>query len=188
VQANEHGKPFSSVTDTTSLLGPDDLRRLARVVEEYGLSELRYQSGNLRIVLRTAAASVPAAHPVAAAALPAAPADLFPPGDAGSVEPVFVPGDLPARAAIPEGVTGTPVEAPVMGVFYRAAAPGEPPLVEVGDTVEPGQPVGLIEAMKVFSEVLSETAGVVRAIPARNGALVQPGDVLLLIEAFGAAA
>jgi biotin carboxyl carrier protein len=69
-----------------------------------------------------------------------------------------------------------------MGVFYRAAAPGEPPLVEVGDAVSAGQPVGLIEAMKVFSEVLAESPGIVRAIPAKNGALVQPGDPLVVLE------
>lgn len=171
------------MTDAISPLSPDDLRRLARVVEEYGLSELRYQSGDLRVVLRTADAAAAAPHHPVAAAAPSVPAGLSLPSDADLADDVFAPGVSPARAVIPENVTGTPIEAPVMGVFYRAAAPGEPPLVEVGDTVEAGQPVGLIEAMKVFSEVLSETAGTVRAIPARNGALVQPGDVLLLIEA-----
>jgi len=167
------------VTDAISLLSPDDLRRLVRVVEEYGLSELRYQAGDLRIVLRTADAA-----PRSVAAPP--PADEALPNDAQLADDGLEPAVLPVRAA--ETARGTPIEAPVMGVFYRAAAPGEPPLVEVGDTVETGQPVGLIEAMKVFSEVLSETAGVVRAIPARNGALVQPGDVLLLIEASEQAA
>ena len=69
-----------------------------------------------------------------------------------------------------------------MGVFYRSPAPGEPPFVEPGDTVEVGQPVGMIEAMKVFSEVLAEQGGRVRRIVADNGALVQPGDPLVELE------
>jgi acetyl-CoA carboxylase biotin carboxyl carrier protein len=69
-----------------------------------------------------------------------------------------------------------------MGVFYRAPAPGEPSFIEVGDIIEVGQPIGMIEAMKVFSEVLAEMAGTVLEIPAKNGALVQPGDALVLLE------
>lgn len=168
------------MTDAISPLSPDDLRRLARVVEEYGLSEMRYQSGGLRVVLRTADAAPRSV--VAAAAPPPLSSGLSLPSVVELADDVSGPSVSPDR--VTEIANGTPIEAPVMGVFYRAAAPGESPLVEVGDTVEAGQPVGLIEAMKVFSEVLSETAGVVRAIPARNGALVQPGDVLLLIEAF----
>ena len=184
LRANEHGKPFSSVTDTLNPFNPDELRRLARVVEEYGLSELRYQSGGLRILLRTAEAAP--ASPRSVPVAPPPPADFALPSDAHFADDFSGAPPFPTNTA-EETAAGTPIEAPVMGVFYRAAAPGEPPLVEVGDTVEAGQPVGLIEAMKVFSEVLSETAGTVRAIPARNGALVQPGDVLLLIEASEAA-
>jgi acetyl-CoA carboxylase biotin carboxyl carrier protein len=77
---------------------------------------------------------------------------------------------------------GRVIEAPVMGVFYRSPAPGEPPFVDVGDTVESGQPVGMIEAMKVFSEVLCEVTGRVIDIPAKNGALVQPGERLVVVE------
>lgn len=174
------------MTDAISPLSPNNLRRLARVVEEYGLSELRYQSGDLRVVLRTADAA-PAPPRARDAAPPFVPAGVSLPSEGELADAVLGPSVLPDRADGMQAATGTPIEAPVMGVFYRAAAPGEPPLVEVGDAVEAGQPVGLIEAMKVFSEVLSETTGIVRAIPTRNGALVQPGDVLLLIEAFEAA-
>jgi acetyl-CoA carboxylase biotin carboxyl carrier protein len=68
-----------------------------------------------------------------------------------------------------------------MGVFYRSSSPDSPPLVDVGDVVEVGQAVGLIEAMKVFSEVKAEVAGRVVAIVAENRQLVQPGDPLLLL-------
>jgi acetyl-CoA carboxylase biotin carboxyl carrier protein len=69
-----------------------------------------------------------------------------------------------------------------MGIFYRSPAPGSPAFVEVGDTIEKDQPIGMIEAMKVFSEVLADHAGKIVAIPAENGKLVQPGDPLILVE------
>ncbi len=69
-----------------------------------------------------------------------------------------------------------------MGVFYRSPAPGSPPFVEIGDSVEKNQPIGMIEAMKVFSEVLADHAGKVVALPAENGKLVHPGDTLILLE------
>lgn len=71
---------------------------------------------------------------------------------------------------------------PMVGVFYRTPSPDSPPYVEVGDTIEVGQPVGMIEAMKVFSEVLSEIAGRVVGLPIENGKLVQQNDVLALID------
>ena len=159
-------------------ISPDDLRRLARLVEENGLSELRYDQGDLRITLRTVASRAPV--PSAAAPIPEAYAD------AGDDVFLAVPNPLPTARPQSGGAAGSAntvrIEAPVMGVFYRSPAPGAPSLVEVGDMVEAGQPVGLIEAMKVFSEVLAESAGLIREIPVKNGALVHPGETLLVLE------
>ena len=157
---------------------PEDLRRLTRLVEENGLSELRYEEGDLRITLRTAAYRPPA---------PAPHASPVPTQEEGEAEmprfplPEFLPS-VPETSDLDPAVSIVRIEAPVMGVFYRAPAPGAPPLVEVGEIVEVGQPVGLIEAMKVFSEVLAEVAGRVREVPAKSGALVQPGDTLVVLE------
>ncbi|MGC4045294.1 MAG: hypothetical protein QM758_15995 [Armatimonas sp.] len=139
----------------------EDVRRLAKLVETHSLSELRYEEGDLRITLRTGT----------------------------SVAPIVIEGVAPVRAAAAvapaptaTAPAGLPIEAPIMGIFYRAPAPGSAPFVEVGDTVEVGDPIGMIEAMKTFSEVLAETAETVLAIPAENGKLVQPGDALVLLE------
>lgn len=154
---------------------PDDLRRLARLVDDNNLSELRYEDGDLRITLRTAAFFRPAAPgSVPAAAAPSAHEEI-----------VLHDEEIPLEEALPGGAAADDllrIEAPVMGVFYRSPAPGEPHFVEVGDAIEVGQIIGMIEAMKVFSEIPAEVAGIVREIPARNGALVQPGDPLILVE------
>jgi acetyl-CoA carboxylase biotin carboxyl carrier protein len=71
---------------------------------------------------------------------------------------------------------------PLTGTFYRAQSPTDPPLAEVGTVVEEGQKVGLIEAMKVYSEIVADRAGVVVEIVAQNGKLVQHGDVLMYID------
>ncbi|MEN6520187.1 MAG: acetyl-CoA carboxylase biotin carboxyl carrier protein [Armatimonadota bacterium] len=74
------------------------------------------------------------------------------------------------------------IESPMVGVFYRAQSPDTPPFVEVGDVIEIGQTVGLIEAMKVFSEIPSEVSGEVVELPVENGKLVQQGQPLVVIR------
>ena len=159
-------------------ISSDDLQRLAHLVEENGLSELRYEEGDLRITLRTA--SYTRSSPVTYS-VPTAPVGIV--GDSAEGDDDFLTGDFsPPNNSLSAASPRIRIEAPVMGVFYRSPAPGEPSFIEVGDTIEAGQPIGMIEAMKVFSEVLAETAGVVFEIPAKNGALVQPGDALVLLE------
>lgn len=140
----------------------EDIRRLARLVELHQLSELRFEEDDLRITLRTTPPGVPATSAVA----PVAPALGF---------------TAPAPTASVAEPVGKPIEAPIMGIFYRSPAPGSPSFVEVGDLIEAGQPVGMIEAMKTFSEVLAEFPGRVAAVPAENGKMVQPGDALVLV-------
>lgn len=67
------------------------------------------------------------------------------------------------------------------GVFYAAPAPDKPPFVQVGDRVEPGQAVGLIEVMKQFTEVRSEVAGTIASIEVDNAAAIVPGAVLMVV-------
>ena len=75
------------------------------------------------------------------------------------------------------------VTAPIIGVFYRSSAPGTEPFVEVGDRVEVGQVLCILEAMKLMNEITSDYAGTVRAILPDNGALVSLGDEMFWIEA-----
>lgn len=180
------GPDKARFTVTEFGITPEELRRLAGLVEEHGLSELRYESGELCVTLRTAEyrAGAPAqmalvSSPISHLASRNGPDPEWASGvDVGAEDggPYADEEDAPAAGNLVR------IEAPVMGVFYRSPAPGEPSFVDVGDVVEIGQPIGVIEAMKVFSEVLAESAGRVREIPVKNGALVQPGDPLVILE------
>lgn len=143
------------------------VEELVRLAQTRSLSELTLNQDGIEVsVLREgttqgAVVSIPAAQ---------------------STPPVLA---LPAAArpsAGPDTSGLTAVESPMIGVFFRSPGPDHPAFVEVGDHVQPGQTVGLIEAMKVFSEIFAETAGTVVQISAKNADLVQTGQILMYIR------
>lgn len=71
---------------------------------------------------------------------------------------------------------------PMMGMFYCSEKPGSPPLIVVGQDITAGQTIGLIEAMKIFSEVPAEESGTVVAIPVKDGQLVHSGTPLIILR------
>jgi biotin carboxyl carrier protein len=77
---------------------------------------------------------------------------------------------------------GVPVLAPLTGVFYGRSEPTSPPLAALGDRVEAGQVVALIETMKLFNEVSAEVGGEVVAVVAHDGELVEVGQAIMFIE------
>ena len=149
--------------DTASLLGLID--KLGSLLERSDLVELEVESGETGIVLRKPAALAPVA---AVAAAPAAPADTAAAASAS------------AEAAPASNVKA--VKAPLTGVFYGASSPGSPPFVTVGQPVEVGQLIGLIEAMKLFNEIKSDQAGRVVRIVAETGKLVKAKQTLIEVE------
>ena len=85
-------------------------------------------------------------------------------------------------AAAPAVDVLVPLASPMVGVFYHAPSPGEPNFLEIGDRVERGQTIGLIEAMKVFNEITAEASGFVVELPVGNGQLVETGQPLVLLK------
>lgn len=112
---------------------------------------------------------VPGARPAAASA-----PTLPPPAPVATALPAGVAGNVPAGWTV--------IRAPNLGTFYRAPKPGAPMFTDVGGTVSAGAELCLIEVMKLFTSVRTETAGIVREIYAKDGDLVEFDQPLFLIE------
>jgi acetyl-CoA carboxylase biotin carboxyl carrier protein len=92
-------------------------------------------------------------------------------------------GPAPAPAEVPEDVTA--VQAPLVGTFYLAASPDADPFVQVGDAVEPGQTLAIVEAMKLMNPIVAEEAGVVTEILVGDAESVEYGQVLMYLRPAG---
>jgi acetyl-CoA carboxylase biotin carboxyl carrier protein len=146
------------------------LKEIMEMMREFGVAELKLEDGEERLLLRRESAMAQR-QPVAVAA--AAPAPLpVAPGPA-QLAPA------PAAAAAPAGHT---VKSPMVGTFYAAPKPGAPNFVKVGDKVEVGTVLCIIEAMKLMNEIESDRAGTVVEIVAENAKPVQFGQPLFRIS------
>ena len=145
------------------------LKTLIELVESSGIGELEIQEGEERVritrgVAPGAAASAPA--PVYATAAPSAV-----PASAAVAE----------APAVPAESEGHLVKSPMVGTFYRSASPGAKPFVEVGDSVQVGDTLCILEAMKLMNEIESDKAGVVKQVLVENGQPVEFGQPLVVI-------
>ena len=144
------------------------LKTLIELVESSGIAELEIEEGEERVRITRAVAAAPiaaAAAPVTAVIAPAA-------------APAPVLAEVPALPTEPEGHM---VKSPMVGTFYRAASPGTKSFVEVGDLVEVGDTLCIIEAMKLMNEIESDKAGVVKQVLVENGQAVEFGQPLVVI-------
>ncbi|CEA09869.1 Biotin carboxyl carrier protein of acetyl-CoA carboxylase [Arthrobacter saudimassiliensis] len=73
------------------------------------------------------------------------------------------------------------IQSPIPGVFYRRPGPDKPPFINEGDAVEAGQVIGIVEIMKQFTEIQAEVGGTVESFGVEDGAMVNPGDVLVTV-------
>ncbi|HYD60672.1 MAG TPA: acetyl-CoA carboxylase biotin carboxyl carrier protein [Noviherbaspirillum sp.] len=100
---------------------------------------------------------------------------------APAAAPVAAPATAPAAAPAAAEPEGHIVKSPMVGTFYRASAPGNPPFVEVGATVKEGDTLCIIEAMKLLNEIDADASGVIKQILVENGQPVEFGQPLFVI-------
>ena len=141
-----------------------EIKEIINLMNEHGLTEFELEREGLRIRLRKGAGPEGIEKIVMASSLPSE----APKGEAAQ------------EVKVPQ--KGLEIKAPMVGTFYRAPSPDAPPFVDTGATVEPGQVVCIIEAMKLMNEIKSEIKGKIVDILVENGDPVEFGTVLFLVE------
>lgn len=160
----------SSMTKEEDYVDINQIRELVRVAEESGVGEIVVEEEGARIAVRMPGA-IPAAAPVAA---PAAAAPV-----AAATPAAPAPAEAPAAS---RPANWHCVTAPMVGTFYAAPAPGEPPFVKVGDEVAANQTLCIVEAMKLMNEIGAEEMGTVREVCLEDATPVEFGTPLFYIE------
>lgn len=143
------------------------VKKLIELLETSELTEIEIHEGEESIRLSRGAAASPFATP----ALPVTPAPVV---AASSPEPAT----LVSEAEVPEGHS---VDSPMVGTFYAASSPEAEPFVRVGDQVETGDTLCIVEAMKMFNQIEADRSGTVRALLKSNGEPVEYGEPLVII-------
>lgn len=134
----------------------DYIEKLAKIIADNGLTEISLEDGEQAITIRK---DLPEVNMVASA-----------------------PAAMPAAETKPAEAKGKAITSPMVGTFYAASSPEAAPFVEVGSTVNVGDVVCIIEAMKLMNEIKSEQAGKVVQICVKNGDPIEFGQVLMYVE------
>jgi acetyl-CoA carboxylase biotin carboxyl carrier protein len=149
------------------------LKTLVDLVSESNISELEITEAEGKVRIVKGGYGVPTTMMMPAAQqMMAPPAATAAPADGGA----------PAAAEAPPAQTGHVVKSPMVGTFYRSASPGSKPFIEIGSAVKEGDPVCIVEAMKIMNEIEADMAGTISKILVENGQAVEYGQPLFIIE------
>ncbi|MBO3698532.1 acetyl-CoA carboxylase biotin carboxyl carrier protein [Roseivirga sp. E12] len=154
-------------------MNPKEIKNMIDFIAKSGLAEVNIETEEFKIeVKRNAEATVVASTPALPAAAPAAPAPAAPAAEAPKA----------AAPAADDTSKYVEIKSPMIGTFYRAPKPEDPPFMSVGDTVSVGQKVGIIEAMKLFNEIESEISGTIVKVLVENASPIEYDQPLFLVD------
>jgi len=158
------------------------IKKLIELLEESGVAEIEIKEGeeSVRIARQSAVGAHAAATPVVTHSPPAAGRAPAPGATRPSASPNAAAEEAPGAAVA--GAGEHVVTAPMVGTFYNAPSPGAKPFVEIGDQIQAGQVLCVIEAMKMMNQIESEIAGRIRAVLLNNGEPVEFGQPLFIVE------
>lgn len=151
-----------------------DLRKLKTLIDlvsESNITELEITEAEGKVKIVKAGAEAPTVYAPMPTAMPAPMA-----------APVPTTAPVAAAPAVAEIPAGTVIKSPMVGTFYRASSPGAKPLVDVGTQIKEGEPVCIIEAMKIMNEIEADCSGKVTRILVENGQAVEFGQPLFIVE------
>ena len=153
----------------------DEIKELIQVAHDTGIAELEVQRGDNRVRIRRSISAASQEILITPAAM--ASAQTSSPGNTGYG--TETPGTSPRPATDDKN---TLVKSPIVGTYYDAPSPGSSPFVKVGDQVEPGKVLCIIESMKLMNEIEAEIAGTIVAKLVENGRPVEYGEALFTIH------
>lgn len=155
------------------------IQELIKLVNKSNIGEVTIEKEDFRITIKQKkdAAPVYASAPMMQQALPHAAPPPPPPSSAPAAA-----GESKKPAEEPKATNTVTIKSPMIGTFYRQAGPGKPIFVSVGDTVEKGQVVCIIEAMKLFNEIESEVSGKIVKVLVEDASPVEFDQPLFLVE------
>lgn len=165
----------------------NQIQELIRMVSKHKLAEFTLKEGDFKLVIRNqsgaepASVVLPATQPVVTIAPPVA-APALPPAPAAKTEASAAP---PAAATVPasnESANLLTIKSPMVGTFYRSPGPDKSAFVKVGDMVEVGATVCIIEAMKLFNEIESDVKGKIVKVLVEDASPVEYDQPLFLVE------
>lgn len=166
-----------------------DIKEIVQLMEQFDASKatkLQLKSGDMELLLESATARPTYEQPAdaisEAAAVTGNTVTVVQQTASGNGSVIASSSGRSAGTSKAAEISGIPVKAPLVGTFYCAPSPEEKPFVSVGQTVKKGDVVGIIEAMKLMNEITAPEDGVVKSIFAKNGNMVEYGEVLLVLE------
>ncbi len=157
-------------------LDHDQLHKLLDALAQSDIQEFRLEGDDFRLEVRRNLPVTAVAAPVVSVAQAAAPVPVVDVPVQGESAPAAPPAAAGSRSDLVD------VTAPMVGTFYTAPAPGDPPFVEIGNRINAGQTICILEAMKLMNELEAEVAGEVVEILVDNGTPVEFGQVLMRVK------
>jgi acetyl-CoA carboxylase biotin carboxyl carrier protein len=164
--------PAKAESNTDNTFDIQEINELLKAFTKSNVNELKLEKGDFKITIRQGASASNTTYvqsaPVVAAPVQAAPLPA-------TVVPVAVP-------VAPEADKGVIIRSPMIGTFYRSSGPSKPLFVSVGDVIEPGNPICIIEAMKLFNEIESEIKGKIIKVLVDDATPVEYDQPLFLVD------
>ncbi|MBM3918901.1 MAG: acetyl-CoA carboxylase biotin carboxyl carrier protein [Sphingomonadales bacterium] len=159
-----------------------EIQDLIRFVAKSGVTEVELEKEGFKLVIKATGSAL--------AAAPLSPSVVVPAPVAYSPAPVAVPAAVTATATPPDTAPAQPAKSPVgvllkspmIGTFYRSSGPDKEPFVKVGDQIEKGQVICIVEAMKLFNEIEAEQSGTITKVLVENSSPVEYDQPLFEID------